>query len=97
MRHYKIMKQKVSEDQLSEFIYEYMYIHLYSHYIKVYIYFFAKFHTFGFILKRYATATTDMHFSSQYMITKLCLTCARSLYTALTSIWCPEIKHNHRS
>jgi hypothetical protein len=71
MYRYKNMKQNVSEDQLSKFIY--LYFNLYSNHIKVYIYIYiyllVKFHTSGFILKKYATVTTDMHVSSQYVIT----------------------------
>jgi hypothetical protein len=92
---YNIMKQKVTERPIIEFIY--LYFHLYSHCIKVYIYFSVEFRTFGFILKKYATFATNVHFRSQYMITKECLTHAHSLYAVLTGIWCLEMKHGHRS
>jgi hypothetical protein len=93
---YKIMKQKLSEDQLSAFIC--LYFHLYSCYIKVlYIYSLVKFHTLGFILKKYATIASDICVSSYCVITKLCLTRAHSLYSVLTGICCLEMKHNHRS
>jgi hypothetical protein len=69
--------------QLSEFVYIYLYFHLYNHYITLYtyIYILVKLCSFGFILKRYAT---DMHFSSQYVITIVCLAHAHSLYAILT-------------
>jgi hypothetical protein len=56
-----------------------------------------KLHTFGFILKKYATAATDMYFSSQYVNTKACLTNAYLLNAVLTGVWCLEVKHNCRS
>jgi hypothetical protein len=82
------------KDQLSEFIY--LYFHLHSNYIKVNIYLLVKFHTFGFILKKYATVATDMYVSSHHMITKVCLTHAYSLYAVLTGVWCLQMKHGHR-
>jgi hypothetical protein len=95
---YKLWNNKSMKHQLSEFIY--LYFHLYSCYIKIYIYIFfflVKFHTFGFILKKCATVATDMHFSSQYVIRKVCLTHAHSVYGILTGIWYLEMKHDHRS
>jgi hypothetical protein len=80
MCHYKIMTQSL-KDQLSKVIY--LYFHLYSCYIEVYIYILVKFCTSGFIL----SAATDMHFSSQCVITKAFLTPALSLYAVLTGIW----------
>jgi hypothetical protein len=56
------------------------------------MYFLVKFHIFVFILKKYATVTTNKHFGSQYVITKVCLTHAHSLYAVLTSVWCLEMK-----
>jgi hypothetical protein len=70
--------------QLSEFIY--LHSHLYSLYIKVYIYILVKFCTFGFILKKYTTFATDMHFGSQCAITKVCLSHALLVYAVLTSV-----------
>jgi hypothetical protein len=67
----------------------YTYFHLHSHYINVSI-FFIKFRTFDFILKNYATLATDMHFSSQYMISEMCLAHIHSLYAVLTGRWCLE-------
>jgi hypothetical protein len=55
--------------------------------------FLVKFHTFGFILEKYATLT---HFSAQYMIIKACLTHAHSLYAVVASLNCLEMKHSHR-
>jgi hypothetical protein len=57
--------------------------------------FLVKFHTFGFILKKYTAVITGMHFISQYVITKVCLTHAHTLYAVLTGIWHLEMKHNH--
>jgi hypothetical protein len=84
---------------LRKTIYQSSYIYIFclcSHYSKVYVYFLVKFCTFGFILKKYATVSTDMHFSSKYVITKVCLTWAHSLYAFLTGIWCLEMKRDHR-
>jgi hypothetical protein len=74
----------------------YSFIYLYIAITLKLIYIFLdKVHTFGFILKKYAN---DMHFSSQYMITKACLTHAQSLYSyaVLTGVWCLEMKHDHK-
>jgi hypothetical protein len=95
MCYYKIMIKKYLKNQLSEFMY--LYFHLYSLYIKVYIYFLVEFCTFGFTLKKYTIVTTDIHFSSIRVITKVCLTHVRSLYAVLTSVWCLEMKHDHIS
>jgi hypothetical protein len=75
----------------------YPYFHLYSCYIEVYICFLVKFCTFGFILKTYATIATDMHFSSKYVTTKICLTHTHTLYAVLTGVRCLEMKHDHRT
>jgi hypothetical protein len=94
MYHYKIMKQKVSERTIVG-----VHISIFSlnrYYIKVYIYSLVKFCTFVSILKKFTTVTINMHFISQYVITKVCLTCAHSVHAVL-SIWCLEMKHNHRS
>jgi hypothetical protein len=90
----RLWNKKSLKDQLSEFLYQYF--HLYSHYINVYVYFLVKF-WFGFILKKYTTVATNIHFSSQYMIKKVCLTHAHSLCAVLTGVWCLEVKHNCRS
>jgi hypothetical protein len=50
MCHYKIVKQNVSENQLSEFMY--VYFHLYGRYIKVYVCVLEKLRTFVLILKK---------------------------------------------
>jgi hypothetical protein len=95
MCRYKIMKQSLWKTNYQS---SYTCIFIYISVILKSIYFFLyKFHTFGFILKKYATVVTDMHFSSQYTITKLCLTHAHSLYAVLTGDWCLAIKHDHRS
>jgi hypothetical protein len=90
------MKQKVSERLIIRVLI-YLSFHLCSHYIKVYIYFLVKFRTFGFILIKCVALATDMHFISQCIITKACLTRAHSVYAVLICIWCLEMKHNHRS
>jgi hypothetical protein len=61
------------------------------------VFFLVKFRTVGFILKKYTTVATDMHFSFLYVITKSCLTHAHSVYAILTSVWCLEMKHDHRN
>jgi hypothetical protein len=45
--------------------------------------FFVNFHTFGFILKKYASVTIDMHFSAKYVITKAYFTHAHSVYAVI--------------
>jgi hypothetical protein len=47
-----------------------MYIFIYIAVTLKFIYILANFCTFGFILKKCATITTDMHVSSKYVITK---------------------------
>lgn len=60
--HYKIIKQTFWKTNNQEFIN--LYFHLYSYYIKGNI-FLVKSCTFGFILKKCASVTTDMHWHSE--------------------------------
>jgi hypothetical protein len=69
----------------------------YSHYIKVHKYIFIeKSILLALFLKSTTTVATVMHFSSQYMITKVCLTDAHSPYAVLIGVWCLEMKQDHR-
>jgi hypothetical protein len=71
------MKQKDSERPI---IRAHVYAFIYTAftckfiYIYIYIYILVKSCTLSFILKKCAIVTTDMHFSSEYVITKACLT-----------------------
>jgi hypothetical protein len=49
-------------------------------------FFFVKFHTFRFILKKSATVATNCHFCSDYMISYIYLSHTHSIYAILTSL-----------